>query len=313
MTRNASPRTSSHGPSTWLFALIVGGVALVAYIFSSPAAGPMAGGGSMGSMGGPAKAAALRPTADGDKAFAHIAFLASDEMKGRKAGSPEYRRAAEYVAAEMKKIGLKPGGDNGTWFQEVPFKAWSDFPQPIRLEILAPAHRVYYAGRERDFTPVRGTGSGTARGGLVFLGYGVVSEKDGWNDYAGQDIKGKIVLVMPDVPESLAADSKAAWNLASKVRTAAEKGAVGLIEMDLATPGDARQPSQPGQRRMRPGMLNPGQCPDGFVVMRAGRDFLSDAFYLVKKSWRDLVSKTLRLKKPFTLDLGLEVEMEAHF
>jgi membrane dipeptidase len=47
--------------------------------------------------------------------------------------------------------------------------------------------------------------------------------------------------------------------------------------------------------------------------MRAGRDFLSDVFYLVGKSWRDLVSKTLRLKKSMTLDLGADVEMEAHF
>ena len=47
--------------------------------------------------------------------------------------------------------------------------------------------------------------------------------------------------------------------------------------------------------------------------MRARQDFLSDAFYLVEKSWRDLVSKTLRLKRSLTLDLGAEVEMEAHF
>lgn len=304
MTRKSS--RSSRGPSAALFALAVGGVALVAYLFSSPGPGPAGAGG--------ARPASLRPTADGAKAFAHIAVLASDEFKGRKAGTPEYRRAAEYVAAEMRKIGLRPGGDNGTWFQEVPFKAWTDFEQPIRLEILKPARRVYFAGRERDFTPVRGTGSGAVRGGLVFAGYGVVADKDRWNDYAALDVKGKIVLVLPDTPESLSPEAKAAWTLSQKVRTAAEKGAVGLIEMDLSTPGESRQPgAAPGPRRMRPGTLTPGQCPAGFVVLRAGRDFLSDAFYLVKKSWRDLVSKTLRLKRSFTLDLGAEAEMEAHF
>jgi membrane dipeptidase len=283
--------------------LFVSLAAVAAYLTFSPSAG-LPGAGA-------AERAAVRPTADGVKAFAHVAYLASDEFKGRKSGTPEYRHAAEYVAAEMKKAGLKPGGDNGTWFQEVPFKAWTDFEQPIRLEIVSPAHRVYFAGRGRDFTPVNNTGSGKVRGELAFAGYGVVSEKDGWNDYATIDVKDKIVLVMAELPESLGEEARNAWSFGKKVKTAAEKGAVGLIEMDLSTPGS--QPSQPGQRRQRPGSLSPGQCPEGFVVMRAGRDFLSDAFYLVEKSWRDLVSKTLRLKRSFTLDVGAEVEMEAHF
>ena len=288
-------------PSTLIFALSVSFAAAAAYLTLPPSAGvPGAGA---------AERAAARPTADGAKAFAHIAYLASDELKGRKAGTPEYRRAAEYVAAEMKKAGLKPGGDNGTWFQEVPFKMWTGFEQPIRLEILTPAHRVYFAGRGRDFTPVNGTGSGVARGGLIFAGYGVVSEKDGWDDYAAIDVKGKIVLIMPDLPASLGNEAKTVWTFEKKVKTAAEKGAVGLIEMDLSTPGEPRQPGQ----RQRFGSLRAGQAPEGFVVMRAGRNVLSDAFYLVGKSWRDLVSKTLRLKRSFTLDLGVEVEMEAHF
>lgn len=252
-----------------------------------------------------------RAMPDGGKAFAHIKYLASDEFQGRKSGTPEYRRAAEYVAAEMEKAGLKPGGENGTWFQEVPFKNWTDFEQPIRLEVVSPERRVYFAGRGRDFTPVSGTGSGTVKGGLVFTGYGVVSEKDGWDDYAALDVKGKIVLVMPDLPASLGNDAKNEWNFEKKVKTAAAKGALGLLEMDLTTPGPQAGP-QAGPRP-RFGVLRPGQCPEGFVVMRAGRDFLSDVFYLVGKSWRDLVSKTLRLKKSMTLDLGADVEMEAHF
>ncbi len=259
------------------------------------------------SLGAVKPGTVLRAMPDGGRAFAHVKYLATDEFKGRKSGTPEYRRAAEYVAVEMQKAGLKPGGENGTWFQEVPLKNWTDFEQPIRLEIVSPERRVYLAGRGRDFTPVSGTGSGTARGGLVFAGYGVISEKNAWDDYAVLDAKGKIVLVMPDLPASFGDEAKNEWNFEKKVKTAAAKGAVGLIEMDLTTPGAQAGP------RPRFGFLRPGQCPDGFVVMRAGRDFLSDAFYLVKKSWKDLVSKTLRLKRSMTLDLGVTVEMEAHF
>jgi membrane dipeptidase len=307
MKRIAAARLSAR-PSVLLFALYAVLAALAVYLVFSPAAALP----DQAAAKKPAakKAAALRPVADGAKAFAHLAYLASNDFKGRKSGTPEYGRAAEYVAAEMRKAGLKPGGDNGTWFQEVPFKTWTDYEQPLRLEIVSPDRRVYFAGRSRDFTPAGGTGSGVVRGGLVFVGYGVAAEKDGWNDYAAVDVKGKIVLALPDVPESLAGDSKAAWSFETKVKTAAARGAVGFIEMDLATPGATRQPGAP---RLRPGSLRPGLAPAGFVILRAGRDFLGDAFYLAGRSWRDLVSKTLRLKRSFTADLGIEVEMEAHF
>lgn len=289
-------------PSALRFALIVSLAALAGYLMLAPSL-------ARPDTGAASRKADVRPAADGAKAFAHLAFLASDDLKGRKAGTPEYRRAAEYVAAEMRKAGLEPGGDNGTWFQEVPFKSWTDFQQPVRLEIVSPACRAYFAGRQRDFVPVNGTGSGRVRGRLTFAGYGVAAAKDGWDDYAGLDPKGRIVVVMPGLPDALGDAAKAAWTLARKVQTAAEKGAAGLIEMDLSTPGEPRQPGQ----RQRPGSLFPGQAPDGFVVMRASRDLLDDAFYLDGGSWRDLVSRTLRLKKPFPTELGVEVEMEAHF
>ena len=284
-------------PSALAFALIVFLAVLACYLALPPS----------GASAAPRRAA-VRPAADGARALADIAFLASDGMKGRKAGTPEYRRAAEYVAAEMKKAGLEPGGDNGAWFQEVVFKPWSNFDPPTRLEIVAPARRAYFAGRSRDFTPVSGTGSGLVRGRLAFAGYGV-AEKGVWDDYAGLDAKGRIVVVMPGLPEALGDKAGAGWTLAGKVKAAADRGAVGLIEMDLSTPNEPR----PAGPRQRPGFLAPGSAPDGFVVIRAGRDFLDDAFYVDGGSWRDLVSRTLRLKKPFPAALGTEVEMEAHF
>ena len=244
---------------------------------------------------------------DGQQAYGHIKILASDEMKGRKAGSPEYRKAAEYVAAKMKEYGLQPGGDNGTWFQEVPFKNWSEFEQPIRLEILEPQPRSYFAGRGRDFYPLSGTGSGISKGQIAFAGYGVVSEKPPWNDYENFEAKGKILLLLPDAPAVLDDAAKREWSLEKKVKLALEKGAAGIIEMDTSQPGD--QPL----RRMASSVLRPGVCPKNFVILRAGRDFLNDVFYVSKKSWRDLVSKILREKKPQSSVIEAVVEMEAHF
>ena len=240
---------------------------------------------------------------DGQKAFQHVEYLASDGFKGRKSGTPEYRKAAEYVAAKMEAYGLQPGGDNGSYFQEVVFKNWSNFEQPIRLKILKPERRVYFAGRNRDYNPARGTGSGRVKGQLVFAGYGVVSEEKGWDDYKDLDINGKIVLLMPGVPDTLGKDVRREWSIDKKIKTAAEKGAEGVIWMNITASGQRRRRSS----------LKKDTCPEGFVVMNANTAFLDDAFYLSNESWRTLVSKTIREEKPFHTVLDVTAEMEAHY
>ncbi|MEW5900418.1 MAG: M20/M25/M40 family metallo-hydrolase, partial [Acidobacteriota bacterium] len=245
---------------------------------------------------------------DGQKAREHVRYLAADEFRGRRSGTPEYRRAAEYVAAKMKEYGLQPGGDSGTWFQEVPLKDWRYIEPPVRLELVSPVRRIYHAGRNRDFGPVSGTGSGTVKGNLAFAGYGVVSEKMPWNDYEGVNVKGKIVLVLPDVPAAMDSEEKKEWSLDKKIQTAAERGAVGLIELDLSSPGQTGL-TPPG----RPASIQKKEtCPPGFVVLRANRNFIDDVFYSTGKSWRYPVSLLLREKKPQPLELDAVVEMEAH-
>lgn len=246
--------------------------------------------------------------ADGQKAYEHVRHLASDAFEGRKSGTPGYSKAAEYMAAKMKEVGLQPGGENGTWFQEVPFKNWSNYEQPIRLEILSPERRVYSPGRNRDFAPISGTSSGIARGKAAFAGYGVSSEKPPWDDYAGMDVKGRILIVVPDVPPDFDEAAAREWNLEKKAKLAAEKGAAGLIEMDLSEPGQ-----RPSVRRRMRRFIKEGECPLNFVVIQAGRHFLDDLFYSVRSSWREPVSRILRLKKPLSFLIDATVEMEAHY
>ncbi|HCS48320.1 MAG TPA: hypothetical protein DIW61_08735, partial [Candidatus Aminicenantes bacterium] len=247
--------------------------------------------------------------ADGAKAYEHVRHLASDEFKGRKSATPEYAKAAEYVAAKMKEYGLQPGGDKGSWFQEVTFKNWSDYDQPVRLEIISPRKRIYFPGRGRDFTPVFGTGSGIIRGDMAFAGYGILSEKPAWNDYDGLEVKGRVLVILPDSPPDFEDAAAKEWTLDKKAKLAAEKGAVGMIEMDLTDP---RRPPDPKERRRTSRNLKAGECPKGFVVMQAGRDFLDDLFYSARKSWRDAVSRILRLKKPHSFLFEAAVEMEVH-
>jgi membrane dipeptidase len=248
----------------------------------------------------------LRLQPDGAKAYEHIRILAAEEFRGRKSGSPEYMKAAEYVASKMKEYGLQPAGENKGYFQTVPFKSIIDFNPPNRLEIAAPVKKAFTPGRGRDFYPATGTGSGISRGQAVFAGYGIASETPIWNDFEGLDPKGRILIVLPDAPEALG-DAAGSWTLEKKVKLAVEKGAVGMIEMDLNEPG------QPPVRRRASGLLKAGTAPDGFVVVHAGRNALDDIFYTAHSSWRDAVSKILRLKKPLSFPLSESLELEAHF
>ena len=63
---------------------------------------------------------AVTPPIPPDSILEHIKFLASDELRGRSNGSEGLERAADYIAAEFKEAGLRPAGDNGTWFQPFP-------------------------------------------------------------------------------------------------------------------------------------------------------------------------------------------------
>lgn len=247
--------------------------------------------------------------ADGAKALEHVRYLASDGLMGRKSGTPGYARAAEYVASKMKEYGLQPGAGPGTWFQEAVFKNWWNFEPPIRLEIVSPQKRAYFAGRNRDFAPVMGTGSGVVRGAVCFAGYGIASSKPAWNDYDGLEAKGRIVIVLPASPPDFEDEAAKEWTLEKKVKLAAEMGAVGLIEMNLV---DARQAATAGGGRRASRSLKPGECPQSFLVVQAGTNFLDDLFYSARKSWRDAVSRILRLKRPHSFAFDASVEMEAH-
>jgi len=241
---------------------------------------------------------------DGRKAWEHVNYLASDAMKGRKSGTPEYQKAAEYVAQKMKEFGLQPGGEDGTYFQQVTFKNWRHFEPPIRLDILSPIKFSCIPGRSLDFLPNNGTGSGVVKGQLVFAGYGLVNEQFNWNDYDNLDVKGKIVLIIPGAPDFMEKISVKEKSPDEKIKAALKNDAAGVIFMNIGEGVLSRRYPQ-GARK--------GTCPDGFVVLTANQSLLDKLFYMSNLSWRNLVSRTLREKKSLTAPLDVTVEMEAHF
>jgi len=241
---------------------------------------------------------------DGKKAWEHVGYLAAPEFKGRLSCTAEYQKAADYVAQKMKEYGLKPGGEKNSYFQQVEFKRWQHFAPPVRLEIISPQHVIFSPGRGRDFSPNSGTGSGIAKGQLVFAGYGLVSKKQKWNDYADLDVQGKIVLIIPGAPKFMEKIPGKEKSLRTKIQTAIKKEAAGIIFMNIGEGIKGRQYLAGAAK---------GTCPQSFILITAEEQVLDNIFYAADLSWRTLVSRTIREKRSLTIPIEVSVEMEAHY
>jgi Zn-dependent M28 family amino/carboxypeptidase len=167
---------------------------------------------------------------------AHMTFLASDRLKGREAGSPEYDIAADYVAAQMKRLGLKPmGTGQQPYFQPVPLVA-SAARDPGVLTLRDSSGRATPVVFGKDYVV---SGNPLAANldidaPLVFVGFGMVAP--GRDDYRGLDVKGKIVVVLNGAPKYLQTEERAYYrNLKYKLTTAQAHGAVGLVSVNTLT------------------------------------------------------------------------------
>lgn len=186
----------------------------------------------------PAAPASLSPEAAAIKS--HVMFLASDAMRGREAGSPEYDIAAEYVAAQFFAAGLKPGGDKGGYAQEVPLVAYKPDGQGT-LTVNGPAGGTALAfGTDYIPSPNARATETKVSAPVVFVGYGIVAPQYGRDDYRGLDVKGKIVAFVSGSPSKMTGEERA-WlgSPNTKARFAAERGAVGTIT--LVTPRSDKQ------------------------------------------------------------------------
>ena len=166
--------------------------------------------------------------------------LCSSKYNGRLAGTPEYVTSAEWVAGKLNEWGIKPAGDNGSYYQwfDLPFTAVNDIgslqlhiPQKDGTEIV----KSYQAPAE--FYPGMNSGSGEVTAEVVYVGYGMTAPELNYDDYRGIDVKGKIVLMNRDVPyKDVRNPEYARWVKYCyhqyKVENAARHGAVGMLYID---------------------------------------------------------------------------------
>lgn len=163
---------------------------------------------------------------------AHVMFLASDALKGREAGSPEFDIAANYVASQFYAAGLKPAGDDGGYLQKVPLLSYKlDGSGAMSVTRGKAAPVVLEAGKDfiAGANPEKPEYSVTAP--VVFVGYGIVGL--GRDDYKGVDVKGKIVAFFGGAPASFPGEEGAHFqNPAAKAEIAKKHGAIGYITLE---------------------------------------------------------------------------------
>jgi hypothetical protein len=174
---------------------------LAAACATTPASPPSAEKGPLESFapGATRAAASIQPQA----LAGHIKFLADDLLEGRDTGSRGFTIAARYVAAEMLAMGLKPAGEDGTFFQKVVLVG-AKAPERATLEITGgkPSPLKLVVGK--DFAPGANldTGKADLDTPLVFAGYGLNVPEYHYDDFAGIDVRGKVAVILSGAPRT---------------------------------------------------------------------------------------------------------------
>jgi Zn-dependent M28 family amino/carboxypeptidase len=200
---------------------------------------------------------------------AHVRFLADDLLEGRGPGVRGGDLAAKYIATQFALYGLKAAGDNGSYLQQVDFFGMrvnrdattftlaptSGSPMPLRF------------GADYTVANPRHTPTVDIDAPIVFVGYGVNAPEFNWNDYAGIDVRGKVVLIIVGDPPSddpnffagKALTYYGRWTY--KYEEAGRRGAIGALiihRTDLASyPWSVVQNSWSGEKTYLASDTNP--------------------------------------------------------
>lgn len=190
--------------------------------------------------GGGVSSAAFDP----DRLSEHVRIMSDDSFEGRGIATPAEQKVIDYLSAQWAEAGLAPGGENGGWTQAVTLNRFSasniragfsvgDWRRPlvqgqdIVVSTRRPANHVHLMNRE-----------------LVFVGYGTTAPERDWDDFKGQDMTGKILVVLVndadfEEPELNTFNGRAMtyygrWTY--KYEEAARRGAAGVIIVHETAP-----------------------------------------------------------------------------
>jgi Zn-dependent M28 family amino/carboxypeptidase len=167
----------------------------------------------------------------------HLAFLSSDLLEGRGTGQRGGDLTVAYLEAQVQALGLKPGNGN-SFRQAVNIAGVKSSPEASSVAIEAGGKVQALAfGKDWVWGPGDAKAAHALDAPLVFVGYGISAPEEGWDDYQGVDVKGKVVVAMVNDPMPTAAQPErfggkgltyyGRWTY--KFEEAARHGAAGVL------------------------------------------------------------------------------------
>ena len=232
-----------------------------------------------------------------------VEFLASEELAGRLPGSDGYTKAANFMAEELAKLKILPGGD-GNYFQKLKVE-YNEILAPEHFSVIKDGKTINY--KIGDDYVYRGfTGAGKFIAPVVFCGYGLSQPELGYDDYSRIDVKGKVVLAFKYNPKwNIDGKNFTNGNPREKAIVAANHGAIGILFVSF--PNDAEPQAPIGSVIHGDGeqMIN---FPEIHIDLPVADDILSGSNHSLK-GLQTLIDST---KKPFSLLLIQKVDLEVN-
>lgn len=231
-----------------------------------------------------------------------IEKLCCPEFNGRLTGTPEFLASAEWVGGKLREWGIKPAGDNNTYFQkfDFPFTVIND-PGKLILNLEQPDGSIIKKSYSYpdEYYPGMNSGNGEITAEVVFAGFGVTAPELNYDDYKGIDVKGKIVLINRDVPFKNPSDPEyKKWvdycYHQYKLLNAVKHGAAGLLYIDgaMANPNIAYDPS--------------------IIVCGIGDKPLNDLFSGLKQTNKEILDRISRTFRPGSFNTGKIITISAN-
>ncbi|HYA48268.1 MAG TPA: M28 family peptidase [Burkholderiales bacterium] len=227
--------------------------------------------------------------------YDYVKELTSDKFGGRLTGTKEFEACAGWVESLLKKWGVQPAGDDGTFREHFPNPYTVVFPGgecvlqvPVKDGVVRKSYKY-----EDEFIPGGTSGSGEVTAEVVYVGYGITAPELGYDDYKGVDVKGKIVLMDPEVPVApveKTLDLFMKWRPYSfhqyKLKNAAAHGARGMLYNygPIGNPNNAYV--------------------EGFIYHHVGEAVVSDVFAGTGRSYKETVARIRKELKPQSFATG---------